>query len=115
MVTLLVLHIKQGTTFDPASLLAAHGHRYDHAPVDPNDPSGDRIAVFRARGAEARAKLEAQPGVTVLPPLHRPIAREHARAFGHVNALPGEHGYDIAERLHDHHKLHWLHPESYDL
>jgi hypothetical protein len=115
MVTLLVLHIKKGTAFDPASLVGTHGHRYDHAPVDPDHPDGDRIAVFRANRAEARQTLEAQPGITVLPPLHRPIKEEHARAFRHVNAASGEPGYDIAERLHDHHRLHWLHPEEYDI
>lgn len=110
-VVLLYVHVKKGTKLKPGDLVGEHGHRADYVKL----ANGDAIGVFRAYGAKARQILEAEPGITVLPPLHRPIKAHHASAFAHINAQEGEAGFDLAERLHDHHGLHWLHPESFDL
>lgn len=109
--TLLYVHAKKGTKLKPGSLVDEHGHRADYLVL----PNGDSVGVFRARTAQARKILEAEPGITVLPPLHRPIKDHHATAFAHVNAVAGEDGHSIAERLHEEHGLPWLHPESYDI
>lgn len=108
--TLLYIHCKKGTVLKPGSLVGQHGHRADYV----NLPDGEACGVFRAWNAEARKIFEAEPGMTVLPPLHRPLKAHHAEAFKHVDAKEGEIAYDIAERLCEHHQAGWFHPEALD-
>ena len=76
-------------------------------------PNGDLVGKAIAKSVEARRMLEAQVGVTVLPPLHRPIAQHHVNAFGHAGATLADSGYDVAEKLHKHHEIAWMHPEEW--
>jgi hypothetical protein len=108
MLTPLYVHIKKGTALKLGSLVGLHAARTDHFML----PNGDADGRVLAANSRARKILEAEPGITVLPPLHRPITDVHAAAFAHINAKAGELGYDLAERLRDTHGLPWFDPEE---
>lgn len=108
--TMLYLHVKKGTKLKPGDLVGKYGHRADYIKL-PND---DAVGVFRAWSAEARKVFEAEEGITVLPPMHRPLKAHHSEAFSHIAAQEGEITYDIAERLYEHHEQDWMHPEALD-
>ncbi len=106
---LLYFIVKPGPTH-PRDLMGRYGARIDCVAL----ADGVEVGVFRTPGAEARRLLEAEPNITLLPPLHRPLTAQHAAAFAHVNAREGEIAYDVAERLAEFHKMPWMHPEAHD-
>jgi hypothetical protein len=105
--TNLIVYCKKGAALKPGSLVPAHAHHADYVSVE----DGDAVGHVMAKTPEARRLLEADPNITVLPPPHRPLTLEHAKAFAHVDAKEGEMFYDVAERLAKHHKMPWFHPE----
>lgn len=88
-------------------------HQYAARVDTVNLLNGDVVGKVVAKSAEVRRILEAQTGVTVIPPLHRPITQIHVVAFNHVKANLTDTGYDVAEKLHQEHKVAWLHPEEW--
>lgn len=74
--------------------------------------SGDSVGRLSAVSAECRRCLEAGEGVTVLPPLHRPVRQQNVDAFAHCGAAMGDTGYDVAEKLYAMHGMFWMHPEE---
>ena len=110
MLSPIYVHIKKGATkFKPGDLVAmGHAVRADYWR---DDATGDSVGKVMAISGQARQILEADPGITVLPPLHRPIKQEHADAFGH-GASAGDDGYSVAEKLFAFHGLFWMHPDE---
>src|ERR1700719_1567299 len=100
MKTYLYYHVKQGSEFDPHSLVGEHASSSDSFPIE----TGDRIGRMTAIDSQCRKILEAAPGVTILPPMHRQIKQEHIDAFGHAGAAEGDYAYDVAEKLYETHK-----------
>jgi hypothetical protein len=108
MVTKLIVHTKKGTRATPGSLVAEHSAGSHYVFL----PNGDAIGIVYATTAIARKMLEAEEGVTVLPPLHRPIKDEDLPLLEHAGVVAGEIGYDVCEKLFLHHRVPWFHPES---
>jgi hypothetical protein len=75
------------------------------------EPNGDFVGVVYPNAADARATLEATPGVTVLPPhvSRGKLKPEHKQRLDRVgNGAPGiqanDDGYEVARKLHAHYK-----------
>lgn len=106
--TKLYVHCAKGTEFKPGSLVGEHALKADYIVLE----NGDAIGVVSSITGKAREILESQPGITVLPPLHRPIKAHHAKVFAHAGAVEGDIAYDVAEKVYLTHKMPWMHPEE---
>lgn len=105
----LYFHITAGAQFDIASLHPDQLYSHDLVRL----PNGDKVGVAWAFNSQARKQLEGADGVTVAPPMHRPLKEQHLRAFAHASVQDGDTPYELGEKLHDLHKMPYFHPEEH--
>lgn len=107
--TKLYLRLPKDSLLDPAELVkkgeALAWDFLDH-------PNGDKIGVIHTYDGGLHRALLDQHNIPVLPPLHRPIKSPHVSAFSEYGAIESDFGYDVAEKLYQHFKMPWMHPES---
>jgi hypothetical protein len=113
MATPLYIHVKKGTQFKPGSLVPEHAVKADYVlhPV----ANGDSVGVLWAKTYKARQILEAIDGVTVAPPMHRPLTADHIKKFAHCGVTVGDTTFELAEKLFTFHGMLWFHPEEQDI
>lgn len=109
LLTKLYVHVQNGSTLDVAALYAAGcAERVDFIHL----ANGDSVGVVMATSADARKKMGAVPGITVLPPYHRQVGASAATTFGAAGALPTDTTYDVAEKLTATYGMPWFDPEN---
>ncbi len=108
ILTKLYVYAKSGADLDIESLCAEGcADRVDRVYL----ANGDSIGVVVATSADARKKMEAASGITVLPPYHRQVGAA-ATTFSPAGALPTDTTYDVAEKLCATFKMPWFDPEN---
>lgn len=114
----LYVYVKKGTPFKVGDELCEKRRlaiRADYITL----PNGDSIGKVVTANGMTRTVLEGVPGITVLPPAHRPLQQTHIDAFkgcGLKTALAqGDTAYEFGEKLHATHGIEWMHPENWFL
>lgn len=108
ILTKLYVHVERGATLEIESLCGDCAERVDRIYL----ANGDSIGVVMATSADARKKMEAVSGITVLPPYHRAVGTSAATIFSHAGALATDTTYDVAEKLTAQYKMPWFDPEN---
>ncbi len=107
--TKLYVHVKKGSALEIESLCTEDcAERVDRVYL----ANGDSVGVVMATSATARKKMEAVSGITVLPPLHRPIGVTSAATFAFAGALAADTTNDVANKLQAVLSMPWLDPEN---
>lgn len=110
----LYVHVKRGVQFKIGEELCEKQRiaiRADYVRL----PNGDAVGKVVTAHGLCRKALESIDGVTVFPPAHRPLKKEHRDRFPDLGLVDGDTVYELGEKLHDKHGVEWMHPENWFL